>query len=127
LFEKPCWRTLDRPLSILGLEPSDLVLAVLAALSVFVAFSQILGIAIGLGLGLGLKRLKRGQPPGHLFYLAYRLGIVRFLPKALLPPHLVRPPLPWEPTTVHFSAFEGDRDDERSEIRFYRGRHRLLA
>jgi hypothetical protein len=127
MFEKPCYRTLDRPLSILGLEPGDLVITVLVALIVFAGVSQILGIGLGLGLGFGLKRLKRGQPPGHLFYLAYRFGIVRFLPTGPPALHLVRPPLPWESPTAHFSAFEGDRDHERPEIRFYHRNRRLLA
>jgi len=126
MFAKACYRTLDRPLTILGVEPGDLVLVVLAALVVFLFVGQIAGILLGAALGALFRRVRRGKPPGYLFEVAYRHGLLRFLPSAFLVPHLVRPPLPWGEPVIRLSAFEGDIDHERPEIRFHRaGRARL--
>jgi type IV conjugative transfer system protein TraL len=127
MLTKTCYRTLDRPLLILGLEPGDLALTVLLALLIFIFVSQILGIAAGLGLGFGLRRAKRGRPPAFLYYLAYRSGLLRILPAAFRAPHLVRPPFPWEPKVIHLSPFEGQADHDRTETRFYGGRRGPFA
>ena len=119
MFSKPCYRTLDRPLSILGLDPGDLVIVVLSAIAVFVFVGHVTGIALGLGMGLGLRKLKRNRPPGHLYYLAYRHGILRLLPSAFRVAHLVMPPLPWQRPVVRYSPFSGDSEHDRPEYRFF--------
>ncbi len=119
---RPCFRTLDRPLLILGLEPGDLALTVLAALVIFIFASQILGIALGLGLAYGLRRVKRGRPPAYLYYLAYHFGFLRLLPAALRAPHLVQPPFPWEACVIHLSPFQRESGADAA-TRFYGGRH----
>lgn len=127
MFSKTCFRTLDRPLTVMGLEPGELVLVVLASLVTFLLIGQITGVVLGLALGLGLRQLKAGRPPGFLYYLAYRYGLLRLAPASFRVRHLVAPPWPWQSSVIHMSALEGEVDHERSEVHFYRGRRQFPA
>jgi hypothetical protein len=118
---RPCLRNLDRPIVALwGLEPGDLFLVV-GTVAVLLVFTNI-GIAIAGGVAacLGLKALKAGKPRGYVFYLFYRVGLVRLLPRGLRPPHLVIPPL-FGRRTLTFSAAPDPEDDGSPEARFYHG------
>ncbi len=125
-MRKPCFRGLDRPFTIFGLEPTDIAMAALVGM--FGMFVQpMLGVlAAALVVG-GLRALKRGKPPGYLFTLAYRAGLVAFLPSTFVPPHQVRPPFPWKKRVVRLSGVAGDGDRDHELVRFYhQGRERLL-
>lgn len=126
-MRKPCFRGLDRPFTIFGLEPTDVSMAVLVGM--FGMFVQpVLGVLAALAVAGALRALKRGKPPGYLYALAYRAGLVALLPSAFVPPHQVRPPLPWKRRLVRLSGVGGEGDQKHELVRFYhQGRERLLG
>src|SRR5689334_14434885 len=88
-YRRTCPRTLDRPIQVFGLEPEDLVGVGLVGIGLLFIADALLAVGTGLGLWIALIRLKAGKPPGHLFALAYRHGIVDHLPAALKPPQVL--------------------------------------
>lgn len=102
---RPCLRTLDEAVELLGLEPEDWMLLMVVGACTFI-LNGIIAIALIVGGFLVLRALKRGQPPGYLFYLAYRAGLTRLLPRALRPQGLL-PRLWWfqRPGTIKYSAY----------------------
>ena len=89
-FRKPCPRTLDRPIMIFGLEPEDLVLVGLVAGIILFVIDAVPAVGVGAFLWIGLSRLKAGKPPGHVYELLYRSGLLRWAPSFLQVPHLIR-------------------------------------
>jgi len=104
-YRQPCARTLDRPIVIFGLEPEDLVGVGLAAIALMFATDGLIGVGAGLASWIALVRLKAGRPPGYLFYLAYRTGLVDLLPGGWKPAQI----LPRRVRTL--SPFSGETDD----------------
>lgn len=104
-FRKMCPRTLDRPIVIFGLEPEELVLVGVVSGALLFLVDAVPAVGTGAALWIGLGRLKAGKPPGHLYELAYRAGILRWLPDFLRVPHLL------PPGTRHLDAFPGGDDD----------------
>lgn len=88
-FRKPCPRTLDRPIVIFGLEPEDLVAVGIAAGAILFAWDGVPAVLVGAILWVGLSRIKAGKPPGHLYELLYRSGLLGRAPGFLRAPHLV--------------------------------------
>ena len=109
-FRRPCPRTLDRPILIFGLEPEDLVAVGLIGGGLLFVVDPLIAVGAGFGLWLLLLKIKAGRPPGYLFYLAYRSGLLLALPRSLRPPHLLPPPAR-EGRRLRLSAFGGDHDD----------------
>lgn len=106
-YRKPCARTLDRPIVLFGLEPDELVLVGLLSGAVMFLVDAVPAVVVGGVVWIGLSRIKAGKPPGHVFELLYRGGLLRWLP-FLRAPNLVR-----REVRV-LEAFEGDdRDAER--------------
>ena len=105
-YRKPCPRTLDRPIVLFGLEPDELVLVGLLSGAVLFLVDAVPAVIVGAVVWIGLSRIKAGKPPGHVFELLYRGGLMRWLP-FLRVPHL----LPREVRVL--DAFEGGDDDER--------------
>ncbi len=103
---RPCPRTLDRPILVFGLEPEDLVLIGFIAGGLLFVADPLLAVGTGFALWIGLLKLKAGKPPGYLFTLAYRIGLVRLLPPSMRPPHL----LP-RAETLRIQAFDGGDHD----------------
>jgi type IV secretory pathway TrbD component len=108
-FRKSCPRTLDRPIMIFGLEPEDLVLVGLVSGLILFAIDAIPAVLTGAVLWIGLSRLKAGKPPGYVFELMYRSGLLRWAPSFLKAPHLVRRGV------KHLDAFAGGDDDVVAE------------
>ena len=104
-FRKPCPRTLDRPIVIFGLEPEELVTVGLVAGAILFLVDAIPAVAVGAGLWLGLSKIKAGKPPGHLYELLYRSGLLRWAPSWLRVPHLLRRDL------RYLDAFPGGSDE----------------
>ena len=110
-FRKPCARTLDRPIVIFGLEPEELVLIGLVSGAILFLVDPVPAVIAGGTLWAGLSRIKAGKPPGHLFELLHRSGLLRWAPGFLRAPHLLRP----GPRSL--DAFPGGNDDEIREYR----------
>ena len=121
MARRRCYRSLDETIvGIWGLEPLDLVLVVIATM-VISLFLGPLGILAGAALMVGLIWLKAGKPRGYVFYLLYRLGLVRFCPDGLRPPNLIVPPLPVGERVFRFSGSSGPEDEESEEAKFFLG------
>ena len=118
-YRKACPRTLDRPITVFGLEPEELVAVGLVAGALLFLWDAVPAVLAGAVLWLGLSRIKAGRPPGHLFELLYRAGLLRRAPEWLRAPHLV-------PRHVRrLDVFGGGHD---AEVRQYWGdRPRLGA
>lgn len=104
-YRKPCPRTLDRPIMIFGLEPEDLVLVGLVAGIILFVVDAVPAVLTGAALWIGLSRLKAGKPPGHVYELLFRSGLLRRAPSFLRVPHLIRRGV------ARLDAFPGGDDD----------------
>jgi hypothetical protein len=71
---RPCPKTIDKPLFILGLEPEDMALLMLG----FGVPAILISPAVPLGCILfawpALAAFKRGKPEGYVLHALYRLG-----------------------------------------------------
>ena len=105
-YRRTCARTLDRPILIFGLEPEDLVGIGVAAIVVLFLVDGAVAVGVGLAGWIVLLKLKAGKPPGYLYYLAHRAGLLDRLPAAWRAPQV----LPRRCT--HLSPFPGETDDE---------------
>lgn len=108
-YRKACPRTLDRPIVVFGLEPDELVLVGLSAGAILFLWDPVPAVLAGGILWLGLSRVKAGKPPGHLFELLYRSGVLSRAPEWLRAPHLLPRRL------KRLDAFDGDDDDALRE------------
>lgn len=104
-YRKPCPRTLDRPIVIFGLEPEELVLIGLVSGVILFVVDAVPAVLSGAVFWIGLSRIKAGKPPGHIFELAYRAGLLRWIPGSFRAPHLIRR------SVRTLDAFEGGHDD----------------
>lgn len=94
---RPCYRNIDRPILVLGLEYPDWA-AVLVFFCIFIVFPWLSNMAVLLMTVLfaaGLRVFKASKPPGYLIHLCYRWGTP--LPWLLPPPR----------TITYYSAFPG--------------------
>ena len=109
-FRKTCPRTLDRPIMIFGLEPEDLVLVGLVSGAILFAVDAIPAVLAGALLWVGLSRIKAGKPPGHVYELLYRSGLLRWSPSFMKVPHLIPRGM------AHLDAFPGGNDEVVDEF-----------
>ncbi len=79
---RPCPRTIDRPLHILGLEGEDIAVLLLCGVPaiLFSPTVPVLGLFVGWPL---VAALKKGRPEGVVIHLLYKWGVPF---KGLLPP-----------------------------------------
>ncbi len=118
-FRKACPRTLDRPIVLFGLEPEELVVVGLVSGAILFLIDAIPAVLAGAVMWTGLSRLKAGRPPGYLFELAYRAGLLKWAPGLFGAPHLL------PPKTRHLDAFPGG--DDEAVRRYWSDRPRLGA
>ena len=103
-----CYRTLDRPITVFGLEIEDLLLVILLAGFALFAAGPFVGIGLALGLLALLRRFKAGRPPGYVFERLYRRGFTFAVP------HLA-------PLLPRFTAVTSDDEEGHSiEARYWR-------
>jgi len=82
-----CNRDIDKPILILGMEPEDIVFAImLFGMCQFIfTISAGLALLICLIFAFVLRKLKAGKPAGYLVHQLYKFGLKT---KGLLPPHM---------------------------------------
>jgi len=108
--------TIDKDLTFFGLEPEDIVVVVIISFVIMFLVDPISSIVFGFGAVFFLRKLKEGKPPGHMFYLLYKTGILPLMPSFFSQPHMVRPPTLAEnllstDKIVRFSCI-GDEDED---------------
>lgn len=80
---RPCPRTIDKPLLILGLEGEDIGVLMLVFGIPAILVSPAIPLALIFFAWPGLVMLKRGQPEGYVLHLLYKFGVPL---QGLLPP-----------------------------------------
>jgi hypothetical protein len=93
MYSKSCPRCLDRPIVFFGLEIEDLAAILSAACAIMVLVSPLLAVPVGMALFFAVRKLKQGKPPGYLFYLAYKLGLLGPVSGLMKVRHLI--PIPF--------------------------------
>ncbi|MBF0485814.1 MAG: hypothetical protein HQL16_04795 [Candidatus Omnitrophica bacterium] len=97
---RPCSRTIDRPLLILGLEGEDVAVLMLLCGIPAVLFSPaipVIGLLIVWPL---LAAFKRGKPEGYVLHFLYSLGMSL---RGLLPPQ----------TKIRYSPYPRNKEEKR--------------
>lgn len=115
MVNRRCLRTLDRPVTFFGLEIEDIVLIVLVSGAILFLVSPVVAVVFALAAHFVLRRLKEGRPPGTLYALLLRWGVLWILPGLAAPGLVVPPP---GRRRLRFSCVDGP-DDAAS--RFERG------
>lgn len=136
-WERPCYRALDTPVRVLGLEVGDWMVIVVAS-SVCLLGSILcdlwLGMVLPFAVWIVLVRLRKGKrPPGYLRYVAYRTGL-RSLLQVLMREYVVAPylppavwALPWRSERRVFLSAQRLPGDSRSAfIRMFLHRRRWV-
>ena len=72
---KTCPRNIDKPLTLLGLEVTEVAIISIALGITQVFFGPLMIIILAVALIIVLKRVKRGKPDGYLQHLAHRAGL----------------------------------------------------
>lgn len=123
-MNRRCFRNLDRPFEVfLGLGPLDLVLIAVVGLVLMTIWNAPAGLLGGAAFGAIVKHFREGKPLGYAFTLAYKMGLVGFLPENLRPPGLLPAPGLFGPKRSRFSAVAAEADDTSIEARhFWSGR-----
>jgi hypothetical protein len=87
--ERPCYRNVDQPILLLGLEYMDwaMVLVVFGGCALLPYISNLTVLLITVICATALRVLKASKPRGYLLHLCYRLGVP--LPGILPPPCVV--------------------------------------
>jgi hypothetical protein len=80
---RPCPRTIDRPLLILGLEGEDIALLMLAFGIPAILISPAAPLMLLFAAWPALVFFKRGKPEGYVLHALYRAGVPL---SGLLPP-----------------------------------------
>lgn len=111
MYQARCYRTLDRPITIFGLEIEDLLALVLGAGLLLFLAGPFLALGLAGFLYVLAHRYKAGKPPGYLYERLFRNGIV-FVVRILLVPRLVR-------IRRHYSALTSDDEAGHPIERMY--------
>ncbi len=123
-MNRRCFRNLDRPFEVfLGLGPLDLVLIAVVGLVLMTVWNAPAGLLGGAAFGAVVKHVREGKPPGYAFTLAYKAGLVGWIPENLRPPGLLPAPGLFGPRRTRYSAVSAEADDDSAEARhFWSGR-----
>lgn len=78
MYSHKCYRSLDKPITICGMEAEDIVIIVLISGVIYFILSGIVAVGCGLLLSYALKSVKSGRPRGYLFYLLYSAGVFNY-------------------------------------------------
>jgi hypothetical protein len=133
-YERPCYRALDTPLKILGLEISDwllLVVTFVASLFGAVLLGVTLLLAVPFCLWAVLLKTRKGRRrPSYLRYLAYRTGlvfVVRWIFPELVPgSFLIAPTWLAGKSLVFFPVRTTPCDAQGPAMKFFLGGERWI-
>jgi hypothetical protein len=121
MYAKRCYRALDRPLEFFGLEVEDWAALLFGSGALLLLAGPIPGCLAGAAGWIALRRLKSGRPPGYLFYLLYKSGLVHYTPSFFRARGLIAPPPPFaRPRRITLDGFYSEKDDESAACRFFR-------
>ena len=119
-MNRRCYRNLDRPFEVfLGLGPLDLVLIAVVGLVLMTVWNAPAGLLGGAAFGAVVKHVREGKPPGYAFTLAYKAGLVGWIPENLRPPGLLPAAGFYGAKRMRFSAVAAEADDESAEARHF--------
>ncbi len=120
MYSKRCYRALDKPLEFFGLEVEDWAILILGSGALMLLIGPVIACAFGLAGWFALRRLKSGRPPGYLFYLLYKSGLVHFVPSFFRARGLVRPPGPFSKSRkIRLDPFFDESDYETADAKFF--------
>ena len=124
-MNRRCFRNLDRPFEVfLGLGPLDLVLIAVVGLVLMTVWNAPAGLLGGAAFGVVVKHFREGKPRGYTFTLAYKMGLVGWIPENLRPRGLLPAPGFFGGKRMRFSSVAAEADDESPEARhFWSGRN----
>ena len=124
-MSRPCHRNLDKPFEVfLGLGPVELLLIAVVGLVLMTVWNAPAGLVGAGAFGAVVRTFREEKPQGYAFTLAYRMGLLGFLPETLRPPGLFPAPGPLGSRTRTFSAAAGEADDASLEaIHFWSGKN----
>lgn len=124
-MNRRCFRNLDKPFEVfLGLGPLDLVLIAIVGLVLMTVWNAPAGLLGGAAFGAIVKYFREGKPRGYAFTLAYKVGLVGWIPESLRPSGLLPAPSIFGAKRTRYSAVAADADDESPEARhFWSGRN----
>jgi hypothetical protein len=109
MYQARCYRTLDRPITVFGLEIEDLLAIILLAGGALFVAGPFVAILSAFGLYAIAVKFKAGRPPGYIYERLYRRGLTRGLLSA---PHLV-------PLQTRYSAVTSDDEEGHPFERLY--------
>jgi len=123
---RPCFRNLDRPFEVfLGLGPGELLLIAVVGLVLMTVWNAPAGLVGAGAFGAVVRYFREGKPPGYAYGLAYRMGLLSYLPDGIRPPGLFPAPGPLASRRRTYSAAAGEADDEtREALHFWSGKSR---
>ena len=119
MYSKKCYMTIDKDVTFFGLEVEDILVIFITSSAIMFIINPIIAVIFGLIAVFTLRKLKDGKPPGHMFYLLYKTGILMYMPSFLRYPHLVKPPDVFESMfgnkkIIKFSCV-GDEDEDKKD------------
>ena len=71
----PCPRTIDEPIRVLNLDAEDWLTVGGAGLVVYAFTTPLTAVIVGVLGVVALRAAKRGQPPGAMLHMLWRLGV----------------------------------------------------
>ena len=80
---KPCFRSLGKPITLLGFEIEELAIILIFTGALSSTFNIIFALSCGIITGIILKKSRKGKPPGffrHWLYYHTGMSLKGFLP-----------------------------------------------
>src|SRR5688572_32962011 len=119
-MNRRCFRNLDKPFEVfLGLGPLDLVLIAVVGLVLMTIWNAPAGLIGGTAFGAIVKHFREGKARGYAFTLAYKAGLVGWIPETLRPPGLLPAPGFLGSKRTRFSAVAAEADDDSAEAKHF--------
>ncbi|MBI4245000.1 MAG: hypothetical protein HY606_12995 [Planctomycetes bacterium] len=125
MHEKPCYRCIDKPISICGLEIDDLIVVLLVSGLIYFFCSGIAAVASGIVNFIALRKLKEGRPRGYLFFIVYRAGFFNLWPAFIRPSYIFQLRSSFR-TQIFLSGISSVSESEFDSVKFWYNGQRLF-